>query len=97
MNAAAIDSSVLFTILKGEPDKPLWLELLIRLQKRGVRLIVCSVVWAEIAGLYSDEPDLVHDLNDLGIEFDPLQPPASFLAGHIFKHFLRLKKRTRAA
>lgn len=90
MNAAAIDSSVLITIFKGEADKLLWLDLLIRLQNQGVKLIVCSVVWAEIASLYSNEAALILDLNDLGITFDPLQPPASFLAGQIFSHYRRL-------
>lgn len=84
MNAAAIDSSIIFALLKGEVGHERWLELLIKLRNAGTQLIVCNVVWAEIANLYTDEDKLASDLADLGITFDPLYSPASFLAGHLF-------------
>ena len=91
MKVAAIDSSVVFSILKGEPEKERWLEMLIQLKNAGVKLVVCNVVWAEIANLYDKEDELVRDLDDLGIAFDPLHSPASFLAGQIFRQYRRAK------
>ncbi len=82
----AIDSSALWSIFKGEADARPWVDLLVS-ARRESELIVCDVVFAEIAPLFQDKGELDERLAALGIEFDPISPESAFLAGRIFREY----------
>ena len=82
----AIDSSVLWSIFKGESDARAWVDLLMA-ARRESRLIVCGIVFAEIAPLFASLQDLVSRLESLGIEYDSIAPASAFAAGVIFRSY----------
>ena len=84
----AIDSSVLWSIFKGEGDAEAWVDLLIACRRES-RLLVCDVVIAEIAPLFKDSAALESRLGSLGVEFDPILPGTAFLAGGLFNQHRR--------
>jgi predicted nucleic acid-binding protein len=84
----AVDSSVLVAIYKGELDGQAWLEI-IQAQGGTGRLVVCEVVFAETAALFADAEGVVRFLQDLDIQYDPIQPTAAIFAGGIFKAYRR--------
>lgn len=84
----AIDSSVLWSVFKGESDAEMWIELMISARAEST-LVVCEVVFAELAPLFSSSSELEARLESLGIEFDPIQPTSAFMAGEIFKEYRR--------
>ena len=86
----AVDSSVILTILKGQAQHEAWRGLIVDLLSGGKQLVSCDVVWAEVAVNYTDEWMLCRDLNDLGIEFDPLQAATSYLAGQMYCAFAQI-------
>jgi predicted nucleic acid-binding protein len=86
----AVDSSVLFAILKGEPQHKSWLELITELKKRGTGLVGCAVVWTEVAVRYTQEWQMSKDLSDLGIGYDSLEASTCYLAGQMFRSFINL-------
>jgi predicted nucleic acid-binding protein len=86
--STAIDSSVLWSVFKGEDDARSWMDLLVR-ARRDSNLVVCEIVIAEIAPLFGNIGDLASKLESLGVEFDPIDPEAAFLAGEIFRRYRR--------
>ncbi len=50
-------------------------------------LVVCDIVFAEIAPLFRDVGELEAKLEALGIEFDPINPASAFLAGEVFRGY----------
>ncbi len=84
----AIDSSVLWSIFKGESDARSWVGTLIT-ARRESSLVVCDVVFAEIAPLFPSLNELNSRLEALGVEYDPLNAGSAFLAGEIFKRYRR--------
>jgi hypothetical protein len=84
----AIDSSVLWSIFKGEADANDWVDLLIA-ARRESHLIVCDVVLAEMAPLFRNLGELRGRLDSLGTEYDAIEPESAFLAGEIFKKYRR--------
>lgn len=84
----AIDSSVLLCIFKGEPDARKWVDLLAQERISG-QLIVCDVVYAEVATLFADPCELKATLEVLGIKFDPILPEAAHRAGQVFLEYRR--------
>ncbi len=82
----AIDSSVLWSIFKGESDARAWVDLLMA-ARRESRLIVCSIVFAEIAPLFASLEDLISRLESLGIDYDSIAPASAFSAGVIFRTY----------
>ena len=84
----AIDSSVLWSVFRGERNAKEWMDLLVAARAES-SLVVCDVVFAEMAPLFSSLSQLVYRLETLGIEFDPLQPASAFMAGEIFRDYRR--------
>jgi len=82
----AIDSSVLWSIFKAESDARAWVSLLINLRHES-SLIVCDVVFAEVAALFAGVSDLLPRLESLGIEYDPVAPASALAAGEIFRTY----------
>lgn len=80
----ALDSSVLHAILNKEAGSEEWLEALIQSRRQG-QLVVCEVVYAELAPAFASRSELETVLGNLGAQFDPIQGEAAWLAGHTFK------------
>ena len=91
--STAIDSSVLWSIFKGEDDAKRWVEVLVAARKSSA-LVICDIVFAEIAPLFRSVAALTATLESLGVEYDPIEPETAFLAGEIFKRYRREGGRT---
>jgi predicted nucleic acid-binding protein len=80
----ALDSSVLWAIIRREPGHESWLQALLRAGIEG-RLVISPIAFAELAPSTPDDPALSTFLGQLGIAYDPISPAAAFLAGQTFK------------
>lgn len=80
----ALDSSVLWAIIKKEPGSDQWLEALILAASDGP-LIISPIAFAELAPSTIDAPALVSFLGQLAISYDPIAPATAHLAGLTFK------------
>jgi hypothetical protein len=84
----AVDTSVLMTIAKAEPDGNNWITVL-RDQGRHGRLVVCDVVLAEMSALFNDDAAATRFFQDLGIDHELTRTPTALLAGRIFHVYRR--------
>lgn len=84
----SVDSAVIISVLKGESEGEKWLTLLLEL-RREHQLVICEVVYAELAALFSNEPELQKCLSELGLIFDSIRPETAFCAGQIFSEYRR--------
>ena len=84
----AIDSSVLLAIFNDEPSAERSMEALIEGRRQG-RLVVCDVVYAEIAPAFPSKNNLDDVLEKLGAQFEPIATEASWLAGQTFRAYRR--------
>ena len=82
----AIDSSVLWAIIKIEPNHEEWIETLFQAAKEGP-LIISPVAFAELAPSTSNESVLTDFLTRLAISYESVSPAAAYLAGKTFKHY----------
>lgn len=82
----AIDSSVLWSIFRGEDDARAWVDLLVA-ARRESSLIICDIVFAEIAPFFRNLEDLDSRLESLGVEYDAIDRASAFTAGEIFKTY----------
>ncbi len=80
----AVDSSVLWCILNGEEDAPSWKSALQRASEEG-ELVICPVVFAELASGYGSMSEVVESLARTRIDYDPIAPEAAFHAGQVFR------------
>ena len=84
MSALAVDTSVLLSIFKGEPQGAAWLERLRASAQTGA-LLVSSVVVAEVRAFFPSERACRSSLHDLELRHSPLTEEAAHLAGEIFR------------
>lgn len=82
----ALDSSVLWTIVNGEPGHESWLQALFQAASEGP-LVISPIAFAELAPSTRDEAELTAFLNRLAIAYDPITPAAAHLAGLTFKRY----------
>ncbi len=82
----AIDSSVLWAIIRREPSAPCWLETLIAKAGEG-SLIISPIAFAELSPSASSASQLVEFLTRLAIRYDPISPASAYLAGTTFKQY----------
>ena len=82
----AIDSSILFSILKGEESSEDWLSLL-EYYSSISQLVICDIVAAEVAGLFSSIRKFKHSLEDLNIKLDHVNLDTCFLVSKIFRSY----------
>ncbi|MES2708279.1 MAG: PIN domain-containing protein [Verrucomicrobiota bacterium] len=80
----ALDSSVLWTIIRKEPGHPEWLDVLVKAASEGP-LIISPVAFAELAPTTADAASLTAFLEQLCISYDPISSAAAHLAGLTFK------------
>lgn len=82
----AVDSSALWALLHEEPGWESWAEILQKASSEG-ELVVCPVVFAEMAPSASNAGELHSILNGLGVTYDPIHPRSAFFAGEIFRKY----------
>lgn len=82
----ALDSSVLWAIIRQEPEHESWLHALLQAATEGP-LVISPVAFAELAPSAPDEAALSAFLSRLSIAYDPILPAAAFLAGQTFKRY----------
>jgi predicted nucleic acid-binding protein len=82
----ALDSSVLWAIIKNEPGHDQWLAALLRAASDGP-LIISPIAFAELAPSTTDAEALNEFLGQLAISYDPITPAAAHLAGLAFKRY----------
>lgn len=82
----AIDSSVLWAILKQEPGWEAWENVLLQASAEGP-LIICPIAFAELAPSAPDEAALHGFLGALSIGYDEITPAAAFASGQVFKRY----------
>ena len=82
----AVDSSVLLAIFLDEARADRWMERLVLTRREG-RLILCEVVYAEVAPAFHSHSELDDALHALGVDLDPIGAEAAWLAGQTFKTY----------
>ena len=86
----AVDSSVLFDIVKGAPGAKA-AQVTLETALAVGSLCVCAVVVAELGRYFSDEQDLRDFLVACQIEHDPLNTDSAFEAARIMRGYARNK------
>ncbi len=84
----AVDSSALLAIFNGEEDGPAWLTLLVESRRQG-QLVICDVVYAELAPGFASNVDLHDALDKLGIRYESITTAAAWRAGTCFRAYRR--------
>jgi predicted nucleic acid-binding protein len=82
----AVDSSVLWSLIKQEAGWRGWESTLQSAAAEGP-LVVCPVVFAELAPSTTDPRTLLGFLNRLQIDYDHFSPRAAFQAGETFRRY----------
>jgi predicted nucleic acid-binding protein len=82
----ALDSSVIWTIIKREEGHDRWLKALMQAASEGP-LIISPIAFAELAPSTPTPDDLLSFLARLAIIYDPIPPEAAHLAGRTFKRY----------
>lgn len=82
----ALDSSVLLTVFNQEAGAEAWMEELVEARRQG-QLVLCEVVYAELAPAFGTRPELERVLADLGARLDPIEAEAAWLAGQTFRRY----------
>jgi predicted nucleic acid-binding protein len=57
--------------------------------RREGPLVVCDVVYGELAPAFAAEPDLQEALRKLGVSFEAISPSAAWLAGSLLRDYRR--------
>jgi predicted nucleic acid-binding protein len=82
----ALDTSVLLTIFNQEPGAEDWMEALIQARRQG-QLVLCEVVYAELAPAFGTRTELDEVLDDLGARLDPIAAEAAWLPGQTYRRY----------
>ena len=82
----AVDSSVLWAVIKSEAGHGKWIETLLTASAEGP-MIISPVAFAELAPSTGSETELMDFLARLAIAYEPISPTAAHLAGLTFKHY----------
>jgi predicted nucleic acid-binding protein len=82
----ALDASVLLTVFNQEAGADEWMEVLIQARRQGL-LVLCEIVYAEVAPAFESQAELNKALTALGARLDPIGAEAAWLAGQTFKQY----------
>lgn len=82
----ALDSSVLWAIIKKEQGHEIWINTLIRAASEGP-LVISPVAFAELSPSTPTSDALIEFLEKLTISYDPISSAAAYLAGQTFKNY----------
>jgi predicted nucleic acid-binding protein len=82
----ALDSSVLWAIIKKGRGHDQWVEALMRAASDGP-LVISPIAYAELAPSTSNAAELTELLSRLAIAYDTISPEAAHYAGLAFKRY----------
>jgi hypothetical protein len=85
----AVDSMVLIDLFQHEPNWGSRAATAVDHAIRSGRLVVCDVVWAEVAGRFASDEVLATAMTELGVEFDGITETAATNAGRLWRAFRR--------
>ena len=83
----AVDSSVLFDLLTGDPAYGPRSRRALELCVMQGQVLACEVVWAEVAAHFSTGAAARQMFTELGIEFSPLTQEAALEAGKAWRSY----------
>ena len=85
----AVDTSVLIDVLIVDPQHADSSEAALRRSAAEGRLVVCDVVYAELAGAFNERAALDAFLDGAGIERESMSADGLFLAGVAWRAYVR--------
>jgi predicted nucleic acid-binding protein len=85
----AVDTNVLLDVFTNDPVHSAASATLLRKCIAQGQLVVCDIVWAELAAAFPSESDLTQAMDTLGILFSPMQAEAATLAGQFWRTYRR--------
>lgn len=83
----ALDSSVLFDFLIGDPTYAEVSETCIADALARDEVVVCDAVVAEVQAMLDTQVDLMEALASIGVRYEPTHEAAAVRAGHMNKRF----------
>jgi len=83
----AVDTSVLLDLLLQDPSFGIRSEEALRRASKDEALIICDVVYAELAGLFPNQAALEAFLRETGIQLKPFRPEILWKAGESWRRF----------
>ena len=83
----AVDTSVLIDVFRDDPEYGRASSDALRRCIREGRLVVCDIVWSELAGLFPTRTMLEKQMDALGIAFLPVERDAASLAGELWRQY----------
>ena len=83
----AVDTSVLLDLLLRDPSFGTRSEAALRRASNEGALMICEVVYAELAGLFPNQAALEAFLRDTGIQLKPSSPDSLWRAGELWRRF----------
>jgi hypothetical protein len=83
----AVDTSVLIDVFRNDPEfGEASAKALRRCMKEG-RIVVCDVVWAELAAVFPAKRAMEEALSVLSAEFLPMEQKSASLAGEMWRQY----------
>jgi len=83
----AVDTSVLLDLLLQDPSFGARSEAALRRASGDGALVICEVVYAELAGLFPKQGALEAFLRETGVQLKPSSPDALWKAGELWRRF----------
>ena len=83
----AVDTSVLLDVLLHDPAFGARAEEALRTASRDGALVMCEVVYAELAGVFPTQGALETFLRETGIQLKPSTPELLWKAGELWRRF----------
>lgn len=83
----AVDTSVLLDVLLQDPSFAASSEAALRGASQKGALIICEVVYAELAGVFPTQPALETFLRESGLQLRPSEPATLWTAGDLWRRF----------
>jgi hypothetical protein len=83
----AVDTNVLIDIFRGDPQFGEPSSNALRLCLQQGQVVVCDVVWAEIAAFFPSHAQFEATLHELPIGFVPMDRESAALAGRIWREY----------
>jgi predicted nucleic acid-binding protein len=92
----AVDTSVLLDVLLHDPAFWATSEEALRKASQDGALIICEVVYAELAGLFPSQAALEAFLRETGLQLKPSTPDILWKAGELWRRFCLNRSRRSA-
>ena len=83
----AVDTSVLLDLLLQDPSFAISSEEALRKASKDGALVICEVVYGELAGLFPSRPALDDFLRETGIQLRPSSSEILWKAGELWRRF----------